>query len=75
VFADKDYLRPFVDESAGALMFAGEDIAIGGGVGLGFRSSDTELRAKFDAGITAMKADGSLNTLIEMYFGPEGLKF
>ncbi|MES2144700.1 MAG: transporter substrate-binding domain-containing protein [Pseudomonadota bacterium] len=75
VFADKDYLRPFVDESGGALMFVGEDVTIGGGVGLGFRSSDTDLRAKFDAGITAMKADGSLNALIEKYFGAEGLKF
>ncbi len=56
-------------------MFAGEDIAIGGGVGLAFRSSDTALRAKFEAGITAMKADGSLNALIEKYFGPEGRKF
>jgi polar amino acid transport system substrate-binding protein len=75
VFADKDYLRPFVDESAGALMFVGEDISIGGGVGLGMRQSDTELKGKMDAAIQAMKADGSLNTLIEKYFGPEGLKF
>lgn len=75
VFAEKDYLRPFVDESGGALMFVGEDVTIGGGMGLGFRSSDTDLRAKFDAGITAMKADGSLNALIEKYFGAEGLKF
>lgn len=75
VFADKDYLRPFVDESGGELVFVGEDVSIGDGVGLGFRSSDTELRAKFDEGITAMKADGSLNALIEKYFGAEGLKF
>ena len=75
VFADKDYLRPFVDESAGALMFVGEDISIGGGVGLGMRQSDTESKAKFDAAIQAMKADGSLNLLIEKYFGAEGLKF
>ena len=75
VFADKDYLRPFVDESAGALVFVGEDVSIGGGVGLGFRQSDTELKGKFDAAIQAMKADGSLNLLIEKYFGAEGLKF
>src|SRR3989338_6455963 len=75
VFADKDYLRPFVDESAGALMFVGEDISIGGGVGLGLRSSDTELKDKLNAAITAMKEDGSLNVLIEKYFGAEGLKF
>jgi polar amino acid transport system substrate-binding protein len=75
VFADKDYLRPLVDESAGALVFVGEDISIGGGVGLGFRQSDTELKGKFDAAIQAMKADGTLNTMIEKYFGAEGLKF
>ena len=75
MFADKDYLRPFVDESAGALMFVGEDISIGGGVGLGLRSSDTELKDKLNAAITAMKEDGSLNVLIEKYFGAEGLKF
>ncbi len=75
VFADKDFLRPLVDESAGALMFVGEEISIGGGVGLGFRQSDTELKGKFDVAIQAMKADGTLNTLIEKYFGAEGLKF
>lgn len=75
VFADKDYLRPLVDESAGALMFVGEEVSIGGGVGLGIRKSDTELRGKMDAAIVAMKADGTLNTMIEKYFGPEGAKF
>lgn len=38
--------------------------AIGGGVGMGFRESDAELRGKFDAAITSMKEDGSLNELI-----------
>lgn len=75
VFADKDYLRPFVEESAGALMFVGEEVSIGGGVGLGLRASDTELKDKLNAAITSMKADGSLNVLIEKHFGPEGLKF
>jgi polar amino acid transport system substrate-binding protein len=37
---------------------------IGGGVGMGLRESDTELRDKFDAAIASMKADGSLNALI-----------
>ena len=75
VFADKDYLIPFADESKGALVFVGEDIAIGGGVGLGLRQSDTELKAKLDKAIGEMKADGSLNTLIEKYFGEKGIKF
>lgn len=75
VFADKDYLRPYVEQSNGELMFVGEDIALGGGVGLGFRDSDDELRAKFDAAIESMKADGTLNAAIEKHFGPEVAKF
>lgn len=75
VFADKDYLAPQVKESGGALVFAGEEVQLGGGVGMGLRQSDTELRAKFDAAIGTMKADGSLNALIEKWFGPEAAKF
>lgn len=69
VFADKDYLAPLVEESAGALMFVGEEIPLGGGVGMGLRESDTDLKEKFDAAITAMKADGSLNALLIKWFG------
>lgn len=75
VFADKDYLAPIVNESGGALVFAGEEVQLGGGVGMGLRQSDTELRAKFDAAIGTMKADGSLNALIEKWFGAEAAKF
>lgn len=75
VFADKDFLVPYVAESNGALVFAGEDVQLGGGVGLGLRESDTELRAKFDAAIQSMKDDGSLNVLIEKHFGAEATKF
>jgi polar amino acid transport system substrate-binding protein len=75
VFADKDYLAPIVAESGGALVWAGEEVQLGGGVGMGLRQSDTELRAKFDAAISSMKADGSLNVLIEKWFGPEAAKF
>ncbi len=62
VLADKDYLEPEVEASE--LMFVGEDVALGGGIGMAFRESDDELRAKFDAAITSMKEDGSLNALI-----------
>ena len=34
---------------------------------MAFRESDDEMRAKFDAAITSMKEDGSLNTLIEKW--------
>ncbi|MEP2139292.1 MAG: transporter substrate-binding domain-containing protein, partial [Erythrobacter sp.] len=37
---------------------------IGGGVAMGFRKSDGDMRTKFDAAIQSMKDDGSLNELI-----------
>jgi polar amino acid transport system substrate-binding protein len=75
VFADKDFLIPIAAESGGQLVFAGEDVALGGGVGMGLRQSDTELRDKFDAAIASMKADGTLNTLIREWFGEEAPTF
>lgn len=69
VFADYDYLVPLVEASGGELMFVGPAVPLGGGVGMGFRESDAELREKFDAGITAMKADGTLNALLIKWFG------
>ncbi|MFT4618884.1 MAG: polar amino acid transport system substrate-binding protein [Sulfitobacter sp.] len=68
VFADKDYLAPIVEAEAD-MMFAGDDVQLGGGVGMGLRESDTELKAKFDAAIDSMKEDGTLNTMIVKWFG------
>ncbi|GIL00678.1 MAG: amino acid ABC transporter [Alphaproteobacteria bacterium] len=68
VFADKDYLQKIVDESNGELKFVGEDVQLGGGVGMGVRKSDTEMRDKFDAAITQLKGDGTLNAMIEKWF-------
>lgn len=62
VLADKAYLMPFADEDG--LYILEQEEMIGGGVGMGLRESDGELRAKFDAAIQSMKDDGSLNALI-----------
>jgi polar amino acid transport system substrate-binding protein len=75
VFADKDYLAPIVAESNGELVWAGEEVQLGGGVGMGLRESDTELKAKFDAAIQQMKDDGSLNELIRKWFGEDAAVF
>ena len=69
VFADRDYLVPLVEESGGELVFIGPDVPLGGGVGMGLRESDTELKEKFDAAITSMKEDGTLNELLIKWFG------
>ncbi len=66
VLADKSYLAPIAQEDPD-LMFVGEDVPLGGGVGIGVRESDAGLRAKFDAAIQSMKDDGSLNALIEKW--------
>ena len=63
VLADKSFLAPVADEDGDLMLLAQEEL-IGGGVGMGLRESDGELRAKFDAAIQSMKDDGSLNTLI-----------
>lgn len=75
VFADKDYLVPIAEDSGGALVMLDNDVALGGGIGIGLRKSDTALNEKLTAAIQSMKADGSLNALIEKYFGPEAEKF
>ena len=63
VLADDAYLRPIADEDADLQLLAQQEM-IGGGVGMGIRESDGELKAKFDAAITSMKADGTLNALL-----------
>jgi polar amino acid transport system substrate-binding protein len=75
VFADKDYLAPIAAESGGELVLLENEVSLGGGVGLGFRDSDDDLRAKFDAAITSMKCDGTLDAMIvrDEYFGPAAL--
>lgn len=73
VFADGGYLKPIVSASDNGLEFVGPGVSIGGGIGLGFRKEDADLRAKFDAAIGAMKADGSLNAMIAEAFDDPAL--
>lgn len=75
VLADRDFLTPFVNESNGELIFVGEDVPIGEGLGIGLRKSDTELLETFNAAIQETKDDGSLNELIVKWFGPDADTF
>ncbi|RYG92945.1 transporter substrate-binding domain-containing protein [Loktanella sp. IMCC34160] len=65
VLADKAYLEPFSGQDGLVLLERSE--MIGGGVGVGVRESDGELKAALDAAIQSMKDDGSLNALIEKW--------
>ena len=75
VMADKDFLAPIVAESGGELVFVGDDVPLGGGVGMGVRESDGELKAKFDAAIGELKASGELNEMIIKWFGEEAATY
>ncbi|MFT7253194.1 MAG: polar amino acid transport system substrate-binding protein [Paracoccaceae bacterium] len=74
VFADKDFLAPIQNEDPD-LMFVGDDVQLGGGLGMGIRETDTELRDAFDAAITSMKEDGTLNALIIEWLGEEAATY
>jgi len=63
VLADASFLQPYADGDE-SLMILERTELIGGGVGMGLRESDTELKEKFNAAITSMKDDGTLNALI-----------
>jgi polar amino acid transport system substrate-binding protein len=73
-FFQSSFLAPIVEEDP-ELVWVGEPVALGGGVGMGLRESDGELKAKFDAAITSMKDDGSLNELLKKWFGDDSQTF
>ena len=68
VLADAGYVEPIVAAAGGTLVLDGPLIMLGDGVGAGIRKEDDALQAAFDAVITEMKADGSLNALIVRWF-------
>jgi polar amino acid transport system substrate-binding protein len=68
VLADFAYLNPIVEASNGELMIVDQSVMIGGGVGMGIRESDGELKGKMNAAIESMKADGTLSALIAKWF-------
>ncbi len=71
VLADKSFLAPLA-EADGELSLVAQDVMIGGGIGIGLRQSDEELKTKFDAAIISMKEDGSLNALIAKWLPDAG---
>jgi polar amino acid transport system substrate-binding protein len=74
VFADFDFLADIVDEDPD-LIWVGDRVPLGGGVGMGLRETDAELRDMFNAAITSMKEDGSLNALLTEWFGEDILLY
>lgn len=75
IIADGAYLEPVAAASGGAIEFIGEDVLIGNGVGAGLRKDDGDLKAKLDETLTALKADGTVDTLIAKWFDGHGPYF
>ncbi len=75
VIADKAFLVPIVEQSGGEIEFIGGDVILGDGIGVGVRESDGELKEKLDAAISELKADGTLNAMIQKWFGDDAQLF
>ncbi len=72
---DLEFAQESIDESGGKLALAEPRVALDAGIGVGVREDDGELRDKLDRAIGAMKEDGSLNALIEKWFGADAETF
>jgi polar amino acid transport system substrate-binding protein len=68
IFAEKSYIGDTVSGSSGALAASGPEVPLGEGNGVGLRKADTALKGKLEEALTAMKADGTLDALITLYF-------
>lgn len=73
--ADDAFWQDIVKASNGELAFVGDPIAIGGGIGMGIRESDAELKGKLDAAIDSIKADGTLSKMIAKWFDGRMVKY
>ena len=73
VLADKSFLAPMAEADADLSLVA-QEVMIGGGIGIGLRQSDEDLKAMFDVAIMSMKEDGTLNALLTKWL-PEGGTF
>ncbi|WP_248306423.1 transporter substrate-binding domain-containing protein [Devosia oryzisoli] len=72
IFADGAYVDPIVAASSGSIDYAGPEVNIGEGMGVGLRKDDTELKGKLDAALQALKADGTVDKLIAQWFDGRG---
>lgn len=72
ILGDGAYLEPVVTAAGGAVEFVGDDVMIGDGYAAGIRKNEAELKTKFNDALTALKADGTLDSLIAKWFEGRG---
>ncbi|NIZ15223.1 transporter substrate-binding domain-containing protein [Phaeobacter sp. HF9A] len=74
VFFQGAFLADIVAENDD-IVWVGEPVPLGGGVGVGVRETDGELKDTLNAAITEMKEDGSLNEMLKKWFGEDTATF
>lgn len=72
---DLEFAREQIANSGVELAMVGPPEMLATGVGIGVRETDAALKDKLNQAIDAMKQDGSLNALIEQWFGPDAETF
>ena len=75
VLVDLGFALDNIEHSEERLAIVGPEVAIDKGIGIGVREEDGDLKAKFDEAIGEIKRDGTLNELIEKWFGSEAETF
>jgi len=72
LFTDGAYVDPIVAASNGSIEYVGPDVLIGEGMAAGIRKEDTDLKAKLNDAMAALKADGTVDKLIARWFDGRG---
>ncbi len=74
VLVDHGYAVESLAEHEGRLEIVGPSVLLDRGLGIGVRKG-SELKPKLDEALASMKADGSVNTLILKWVGPDASTF
>ncbi len=74
VMVDHGFAVQKLEQYQGMLEMAGPRVPLDRGLGMGVRSG-SELKDRFDDGLAAMKADGTLNALIVEWLGEDAAAF
>jgi polar amino acid transport system substrate-binding protein len=72
---DRAFALDTIAESGDELIVVGPEVPLDSGIGVGIREEDRWLKDRLDEAISAMKQDGSLNTLIRKWFGEDAETF
>ena len=72
---DLGFALDSIADTGERLTLVGPKVPLDSGIGIGIREGDGGLKDKLDRAIDGMKEDGTLNALIEKWFGPDAETF